>query len=475
MGRHRSHPAAVPSAALALVALLLVLSAGSPEARATGPAVTPPSAVALPQCSGAPQFSISATPTNGTAPLLVHFTSNLSGGCPPFQVEWEFGDGGGSERANTSHTYLGAGKFFVHVEASGANNFSAERQLTINVTGGLGTPVVHVTVLPASGAAPLSVQAWANVTGGNISDVTNVSWTFGDGGGGHGSYVTHVYVTAGNYTVTASIKPPGLPLAKGTSPVNVTANTGGGGGATVLSLTAVPGIVNVPGNVTLTAALSGTGGPYQLAVCFGDGTACVLGAGGWNGSEDQVFVHSYDSAGNYSIGGTVSTSPGTVVAGASALVIALAAPPLTVNASLIAIETRAPADTQLLASVAGGTPPYAIRWSFGDGSLGSSIPGVAVVHTYRSAGTFVPTVEVQDAGGNVVNSTLPAVIVQPGLSAGALPPTYLGVPTNGLLLVLLLATLVVGIAYGRWYRRRARMRRLRKEGEDIVRELEESP
>ena len=473
----RSRARSTLTTGVALVVLLLLLGPVGPFARASTPSAVPTSPAVMAACSGPPQLAIAASPMSGIAPLLVQFTSSFSGGCAPFQVDWEFGDGGESGRLNTSHTYLGAGKFFVHAEAHGSNNLSTERQLTINVTGGGGSPKVLVAVLPSSGTAPLSVEAWANVTGGNISDASNVSWTFGDGGGGHGAFVTHVYVTPGNYTVTASIRPPGLPVVKGTASVSVQAPSGGGGGGgpLVLSLTAVPGIVNVPGNVTLTAALSGTGGPFQLSVCFGDGTPCVGGPNGWNGTDPQAFVHSYDTAGNYSIGATVSTTPGTVVAGASALVLALAAPPLTLHASLTGTSTRAPSDTEFLASVSGGTPPYEIRWTFGDGAVGSSIPNVSVIHTYRTAGTFVPAVEVEDAGGNTLNTTLAAVIVLPAVSAGALPPTYLGVPTDGLLLVLLLATLVVGIAYGRWYRRRARMRRLRKEGEDIVRELEESP
>ncbi len=458
--------------AIGLLALALLLSSagigiGAAQTPAPGPAVVQPA------CSGAPQFSINATPTNGTAPLTVQFISNLSGGCPPFQVEWEFGDGAEAERSNPSHTYLGAGTFYVHADAIGVNGSRASDSMTIKVHGGAGAPVVHVAVLPANGTAPLRIQAWANVTGGNVSDVSNVSWAFGDGGTGHGSFVSHLYVTPGNYTVTATLHPPGLPITKGTASVQVTAN--GTGSGAILSLSASPGIVSVPGNVTVTAALSGTGGPFQLSLCFGDGTPCVAGAANWLGSPAQVFVHSYDTAGNYSIGGTVSTTPGTIVAGASAIVIAIAAPALAVHASVSVTATRAPADTTFLASVVGGTPPYSIQWSFGDGAVGSSIPEVPVVHTYLASGTFVPAVEVRDSGGNVVNATLSALVVEPRLSTGALPSSTLGFPTNGLLVVLLLATLVVGIAYGRWYRRRARVRRLRKEGEDIVRELEESP
>jgi PKD repeat protein len=58
-----------------------------------------------------PSASISASPTSGYNPLIVDFTSNITGGTPPISFTWDFGDGGTSDSQNPVHTYTQPGNY----------------------------------------------------------------------------------------------------------------------------------------------------------------------------------------------------------------------------------------------------------------------------------------------------------------------------------------------------------------------------
>ncbi|OLC00951.1 MAG: hypothetical protein AUI15_06475 [Actinobacteria bacterium 13_2_20CM_2_66_6] len=49
----------------------------------------------------------SVTPTSGGAPLSVTFTGSASGGLPPYQFTWQFGDGSSGSGATATHAYAG--------------------------------------------------------------------------------------------------------------------------------------------------------------------------------------------------------------------------------------------------------------------------------------------------------------------------------------------------------------------------------
>ncbi len=73
----------------------------------------------------------------------------------------------------------------------------------------------RIRVYPACGVMPLSVDALAMVSGGNESgDPTGgnnnleITWDFGDGGGGNTSISYHTFADSGLYTVTATAVDP---------------------------------------------------------------------------------------------------------------------------------------------------------------------------------------------------------------------------------------------------------------------------
>ncbi len=67
---------------------------------------------------------IIASPSTGEAPLTVTFTASISGDSPPYDLEWDFGDGTtetqstDSDTAEVSHTYNTAGTYQLWVEVT---------------------------------------------------------------------------------------------------------------------------------------------------------------------------------------------------------------------------------------------------------------------------------------------------------------------------------------------------------------------
>jgi PKD repeat protein len=105
---------------------ILIIGVGSAAAVAAGiiaalilippPTSTPPSNPPTP--AEALTVSIIPCPPSGNAPLSVNFTSNVSGGTPPYTYLWSFGDGMTSSSSNPSHTYQSLGTYGVTLKVS---------------------------------------------------------------------------------------------------------------------------------------------------------------------------------------------------------------------------------------------------------------------------------------------------------------------------------------------------------------------
>lgn len=159
---------------------------------------------ALNVTSGPPPLTVqaAASPLSGTVPLQTDFTSSISGGVPPYTVNWSFGDsspnvtGSPSTAGNTSHTYSTAGTY----NASLTVTDSAADHVTKNWTIAAAVPPLSLMI----SASPTNVGVNQTVTftatpGGGTPPYT-YAWTFGDGGTSALQNPTYAYTTAGTYT-----------------------------------------------------------------------------------------------------------------------------------------------------------------------------------------------------------------------------------------------------------------------------------
>lgn len=443
----------------------------SPAARSLPVSAEPTRpAVACPQPF---TFQINASPTNGSAPLTVQFHAILSGGCAPYEVSWEFGDGAESTGINVTHLYNSAGAFTVDAEATDANGTSAERATTVNVTGGPGALAVHLSATVTQGPSPLAVTLWANVTGGSSDQQLAIAWTFGDDGNGSGSPIPYVFREPGNYTVVATVASSTSGTTSGEILIHVTSTTALP--PPTLRLLATPSTANAPANVSVTAFVNGSGEPFRVQLCFGDGTLCASGAPPGSADGPVPFTHTFVAAGNFSIVGTLYNATGTVVAGATVGVRIDAGAPLAVRTEANASRGTAPFPVDFRAVVQGGTPPYALQWAFGDGTVGGSLPNASVSHTFTAAGTFNAWITVRDSAGHSAIGPVLVIVVAAATQPSGLLTPVVGAQTGAFVVVLLIAAVGVGVLAGRRYKDRALERRIRQEGEELVRELEGPP
>jgi PKD repeat protein len=196
-----------------------------------------------------PVAAFNATPTSGTVPLTVAFTDASEN--KPASWNWSFGDGSTSSAQNPSHTYTISGTYTVTLTVTNSAGSDDETK-TSYITVIPQVPVAAFSGTPRFGPLPLTVQF--NDTTTNIP--TSWAWDFGDGSTSSAQNPSHLYTTAGTYSVM------------------LTATNAGGSNAT--TKTSYITVMPAPA-----AAFSGTptSGSAPLTVAFTDQSATA--ANGW--------------------------------------------------------------------------------------------------------------------------------------------------------------------------------------------------
>ncbi len=135
------------------------------------------------------------------APLAVQFTSPAtdSAGNNVTNWNWNFGDGGASTNRSPWHTYTVAGTYSPSLSVTDSVTGTA-----VGVTGlqsvTVTNPLITVSVTPASGAVPLTVQFTSPGVDSLGDAITNWSWSFGDGSNSPAQSPTHVYAATGTFS-----------------------------------------------------------------------------------------------------------------------------------------------------------------------------------------------------------------------------------------------------------------------------------
>jgi PKD repeat protein len=333
---------------------------------------------------------------------------DLSTGSPTVWY-WNFGDGtnvSGNDSSTRSpmHTYVSAGNYTVNLTVSNANGTSSklaainvsvpqqEQSLSAPQSEQIVPPVANFNSNVTSGSAPLSIQ-FTDLS----KNATWWNWDFGDGTNVSGNDSStrspvHTYVSAGNYSVNLTVS-----NANSSDSISALITVSEAGQGAILP------VANFRSNVT--------SGDAPLDIQFNDSS---LNATGWDwdfgdgtkNSNEQNLMHTYSTAGNYTVNLTVSNANGT--SSKTALIVVFQPILPVANFTSNITSGNAPLNVQFTESSLNAT---LWNWDFGDGTnvSGNNSSSRSPLHTFSTAGIYTVNLTVSNANGT--NSKLDTINV----------------------------------------------------------------
>jgi len=319
-----------------------------------------------------PVAAFSGDPLSGCAPLEVTFTDETTGEVTSWA--WDFGDGNTSTDQNPVHTYTTSGDFDVELVATGpGGSDTMTADAYVSVTEGV---TADFSPSVTTGTAPLSIDFTDLSTG----SPTAWYWDFGDTGTDVVQNPTHVYTTAGTYTVmlvaTGECGPDTLVQ---TDPILVDAPP-----APVAAFSGDP----LEGCAPLEAAFTdeSTGDITSWSWDFGDGGT----------STDQSPVYVFNTAGTFTVSLTVTGPGGSDPE--TKTDYATVDEPVVAAFSQSTDTGLSPLEVDFTDETTGDVTNWA--WDFGDGDTSTE---QNPSHTYTTVDTFTVTLI---AGNSCSSDTL---------------------------------------------------------------------
>ena len=221
-------------------------------------------------------------------------------------------------------------------------------------------------------------------------------WTLGDNSSTSLQNLAHPYSATGGYTATLVVTDAAGVPANATTSVTVLPGPSVG-----VSIT--PRATDVGRTSQFNASASGGTPPYGFAWALGDAST----------ASGTSVAHAFAAPGTYS--GNV-TATDSVRGVGWATFVATVNPRLSLVASAPGGDVVSGAASTFSSTVAGGTPPIVVRWSFGDSS---SSAVASTTHVYNRSGSYPVTVSVSDAAGESSSQNFTVIVVAaPGGSHG---------------------------------------------------------
>jgi PKD repeat protein len=315
----------------------------------------------------APNAAFTAANTVGDSPLAVTFTDASTNN--PTAWLWEFGDGTNSTVQHPTHTYTTSGTYSVQLTVT---NAAGSASVTKTDLVAVNTPAVAMTATPAVGEKPLQVT----FTDQSTNNPTAWVWTFGDGTTSTEQNPSHVYQTAGQYTVT------------------LTATNSHG-----TTTKSFPGAVTVYELAPVAAFVTDvTGGSKPVTVQFTDQSANNPTAWSWSFGDGQISAeqnpsHTYPDAGVYTVKLTATNPKGSNTVTKTNLIVVEEIAPV---AAFTVDHTYMIAGQDVWFTDQSANNPTAWFWQFGDGQT-SSLKNPR--HAYMAPGTYTVSLRVTNAQG----------------------------------------------------------------------------
>jgi PKD repeat protein len=154
-----------------------------------------------------PVAVVSASPTNGPAPLWVYFNGSGSydndGNIVSYA--WTFGDGGTADYASPTWYYAAAGNYTARLVVTDNAGGKGTNSMLIQVGASNRPPVAVVSANAIKGTAPLTVDFSSAGSSDPDGSLTSRLWTFGDGGTSTLANPSHTYANRGAYTALLTV------------------------------------------------------------------------------------------------------------------------------------------------------------------------------------------------------------------------------------------------------------------------------
>ena len=157
----------------------------------------------FPKVNSSLASTLTATASNGVAPLQVTFTTTVSGGTAPYTYAWGFGDGGNDATASPTHTFRSAGSY--------------NTTLTVRDAAGAST----VQTYPVTVSPTVSGVAGSLTAGSLVATTPGTFWSLG-------AQTNCASCISTNATITSFLKATPFDWVRygsGTDSCNITTNT----------------------------------------------------------------------------------------------------------------------------------------------------------------------------------------------------------------------------------------------------------
>lgn len=304
---------------------------------------------------------------------------------------------GGTTSIDLGQFNLNAGNYQVFIKAvaqpSMTNKMSAGAAVTIADV----PPVVTLSVSPNSGIVPVTVTASTSGSYAPLGSIASTSINFGDGSAPVSAVTaTHVYNTAGTFTITATVTDNLGTSASKTMNVSISGNVPP---VAALAVSTTSGY----GPLAISASTAGSydpaGGAITSSINFGDGTTVA-------GSSAS---HTYSTAGIYTVTATVTDTAG--LSSSTSTAITVKAPEVIVTSPASGAITISP--VQVVATGFSGYPVNAMQ-IYVDGGLTYNVGSASLNTTIAMApGAHSLVVKGWDSSGRNFMKSLSVTIDQP--------------------------------------------------------------